>query len=293
VQQRLGTVLCLASAVAFGAMAVFGKLAYDDGVNVLTLLFVRFTLAAAALWAVLAVMRSSPRATRRTLIGAFALGAVGYATQAGLFFGALERMDASLLALLLYTYPAIVTAAAILLGRETASRQRTAALVISSGGLVLMLAGAGEGGIDGVAVIMGIGAALTYSAYILISHGVTENISPLSLSAIVTTGAAITFGIVGVASGSLDTGFHSQGWLWLGLMALISTVGAIVLFFAGLKRVGPSTAAILSSFEPLMTVALAFVVFGEAMSPMQLLGGALVLGAVFVLHVRPVEAQPA
>jgi drug/metabolite transporter (DMT)-like permease len=293
VQQRLGTVLCLTSAVAFGAMAVFGKLAYDDGVNVLTLLFVRFTLAAAALWCLLALMRSTPRATRRTLVAAFALGAVGYALQAGLFFGALERMDASLLALLLYTYPAIVTAAAIVLGRESPSRRRTVALLVSSGGLVLMLAGAGRGGIDGVAVIMGIGAALTYSAYILISHGVTANISPLSLSAIVTTGAAITFGLVGVAAGQLETGFGSQGWLWLGLMALISTVGAIVLFFAGLKRVGPSTAAILSSFEPLMTVALAFIVFGEEMNAVQMLGGVLVLSAVFVLHVRPAEAQPA
>jgi drug/metabolite transporter (DMT)-like permease len=291
---RVGAILCLASAAAFGAMAVFGKLAFDAGVEVITVLFARFALAAIALWGVLAVRRAAPpRARRNTLLAALGLGGIGYATQAGLFFAALTRMDASLLALLLYTYPAMVTAAAIALGRETASRRRTGALLVSSIGLVLVLVGAGEGGIDGLAVAMGIGAALTYTAYILLSHTVTGELGPLSLSALVTTGAAVTFGIVGLASGRLDTGFDAIGWLWLGLIALISTVSAIVLFFAGLERVGPSTAAILSTFEPLVTVALAFVVFGEGMTPLQLAGGALVLTAVMVLHVRPPQAQPA
>ena len=60
----------------------------------------------------------------------------------------------------------------------------------------------------------------------------------------------------------------------------------IVLFFAGLKRVGPSTAAILSTLEPPTTVALAFVAFGESLTTVQLAGGALVLGAVLALNVR-------
>ena len=48
---RLGSALCIASAIAFGAMAIFGKLAYDAGVGILMLLFVRFTIAAPVLWA--------------------------------------------------------------------------------------------------------------------------------------------------------------------------------------------------------------------------------------------------
>jgi drug/metabolite transporter (DMT)-like permease len=291
--ETVGALLVVASAVAFGAMAVLGKLAYDAGVSVMTLLFVRFAGAAAALWVVLMVQRAAPRARPRTIATAFALGAAGYATQAGLFFAALERMDASLLALLLYTYPAMVTAAAIAIGRESASRRRAGALLISSIGLVLVLAGAGSGELDAVGVLMGIGAALTYTTYILVSHGVTEEISPIPLSALVTTGAAVTFGIAGLATGSLDTGFEAEGWLWLGLISLVSTTSAIVLFFAGLQRVGPSATSILSTFEPLVTVILAFLVFGEALTAVQLAGGALVLAAVLVLHIRPPAAQPA
>ena len=186
--------------------------------------------------------------------------------QAGLYFAALARMDASLLSMLLYTFPAMVTAAAIALGRETASRRRTGALLVSSGGLALVLLGAGAGTFDWIGAALGLGAALTYTAYILVSDRVGGELRALPLSALITTGAAITFGVACAASGSFDTGFASDGWLWLAAIALVSTVTPIALFFAGLRRVGPSTASILSMLEPLTTVALAFVVFGETLS---------------------------
>src|SRR4051812_47489259 len=252
---RLGSVCCAASAVAFGAMAVFGKLAFDAGVGVLTLLFVRFTIAAPLLWTAALRRRSAlVRAGARTLLGGLALGAVGYALQAGLYFGALTRMDASLLSMLLYTYPALVTAAAIALGRETASRRRTGALLVSSGGLALVLLGAGSGTFDWLGAALGLGAAMTYTAYILVSDRVGGELDALPLSALITTGAAITFGVAGTATGTLDTGFEPEGWIWLAAIALVSTVTPITLFFAGLRRVGPSTAAILSTLEPPTTV---------------------------------------
>ena len=76
------------------------------------------------------------------------------------------------------------------------------------------------------------------------------------------------------------------GWGWVVCLAIVSTVIAVALFFAGLRRVGPSTAAIVSTVEPLVTVVLAFIVFGEVLGPAQVLGGALLLGGVLVLQVR-------
>ena len=76
------------------------------------------------------------------------------------------------------------------------------------------------------------------------------------------------------------------GWGWLACIAVVSTVAAISLFFAGLRRVGPTTASILATVEPLVTVLLAFLVFGETLGPVQLVGGALVLAAVLVLCAR-------
>ena len=75
--------------------------------------------------------------------------------------------------------------------------------------------------------------------------------------------------------------------MWAAVIALFSTVIPIVLFVAGLARVGASTAAIASTVEPAMTVALAWIVLGETLGPLQLAGGALVLSAVVLLQLRP------
>jgi drug/metabolite transporter (DMT)-like permease len=282
-----GALICLASAVAFGAMAIFGKLAYDEGATVGTLLAVRFLLAAALFWVLVAgtgAARHLRALPRRDLGLAFALGGVGYSAQAGAYFAALHRLDASLLSLLLYTFPAMVTVAAIALGRERANRRKTAALVVASAGLFLALAGAGAGALDPLGTLLGISAAVIYSTYVLTSAGVAERVGPLVLSALVCTGAATTLILAGAAGGDVHPGdVSAAGFGWLAGIAGVSTVGAISLFFAGLKRVGPTTASILSTAEPLTTVLLAFLAFGESLGPVQLAGGALVLGAVLVL----------
>jgi drug/metabolite transporter (DMT)-like permease len=165
-----GALLCFASAAAFGAMGVLGKLAYDEGATVGTLLACRFVLAAGVLWLVVACRGGAGRAlggaTRRDVLLALGLGAVGYGAQAAGYFTALERLDASLLSLLVYTFPVMVTVAAIALGRERARRSTTAALALACGGLVLVLGGA-AGALDTVGALLGLGTAVVYSAYVL------------------------------------------------------------------------------------------------------------------------------
>jgi drug/metabolite transporter (DMT)-like permease len=281
-----GTLLCLASGSAFGAMAVFGKLAYGDGATVGTLLSVRFVLAAALFWGL--VRADELRAlSRRDVASGLGLGACGYALQAGCYFAALERIDASLLSLLLYTFPAIVAAAAVALGRERIDGRRVAALGLALVGLALVVAGAGARALDPFGAALALAAAVVYSTYILVSESVAGRMRPRVLSALVCTGAAVPLTVGSALLGELrPSELTVAGWGWLACLAVVSTVASISLFFAGLRRVGPTTASILATVEPLVTVLLAFLVFGEALDGAQLAGGALVLAAVLVLHAR-------
>jgi drug/metabolite transporter (DMT)-like permease len=306
----MGPALCLVSAVCFGAMAIFGKFAYDAGVSPTTLLLVRFGLAAALLAALLALRpglrrtasgsAKGPRRTAsgvtagpdrsagygRALVVAVGLGAVGYATQASLYFSALTLMDASLLSLILYTYPVMVTVAAVLLGRERLTGRRAGALLAASAGTVLVLLGANGAGFHPLGALLAFGSALTYTVYILVSDSVVHRLPPVLLSALVMAGAAATLGVRGLATGGVGLTFGAAGWFWLVCIAVVSTVLAMLAFFAGLKRTGPSTAAILSTFEPVVTTALAALTLGETLGPVQLAGGILVLSCVVVLQAR-------
>ncbi|MFB9179915.1 DMT family transporter [Dactylosporangium sucinum] len=286
----MGPALCLLSAACFGAMAIFGKYAYAAGVTPASALLVRFAMAAVLL-AVLLVLRPALRRTGsavrpRAVLTALGLGAVGYAAQAGLYFAALERMDASPLSLVLYTYPVLVTVGAVLLGRDRLTRRRSAALVTASGGVLLVLLGAGDGGFQPLGVLLGFGSAVTYTVYILVADTVVDELPPVVLTTLVMAGAAAAFVARALLAGELDLGFRPAGWWWLACIAVVSTVLAVLAFFAGLRRTGPSTAAILSTFEPVVTAGLAALLLGESLTPVQLAGGALVLASVVVLQAR-------
>jgi drug/metabolite transporter (DMT)-like permease len=288
----MGPLFCVLSAAGFGAMAIFGKLAYDAGVEVGALLLIRFAIASVVLLAIAYARGALRGLSRRGIAVGLAMGAIGYAAQSGLFFFALTRIDASLLALVLYVYPVLVMMGAIMIGRERASARRSWALGIALAGITLVLTSTATGRFNGLGALLGVGAALTYTGYILVGDRVTADIAPLALSTFVCLGATATFGLFALLTGGVHVGFAPVGWWWLVALALVSTVGAILLFFAGLAVVGPSVAAILSIVEPVVTVALAVAVFGEALTAGQLAGGLLVLTAVLITQWPSVAARP-
>ncbi len=265
-------------------MAIFGKLAYDAGVGVEDLLLLRFARAAVVLLSFAAATGALRAVPRRSVLAGLAMGGIGYATQSGLYFGALERMDASLLALILYVYPALVLIGAVALGRERASVRRVIALLIALTGTALVLVGAASGSLDALGTAMGFGAALAYTVYILVGDRIGVGVPPIALSAFVCLGATCTFATMSVMHGGPQLTFGANGWAWVTAIALVSTVAAILCFFAGLARVGPSAASILSTLEPVVTVGLAATAFAESLGPVQVVGGALVLGAVLVMQ---------
>jgi drug/metabolite transporter (DMT)-like permease len=266
-------------------MAIFAKEAYRAGLGVTSLLAARFVVAAAVFWVIVA-LRPAPPPPPRLVVACLALGAAGYAAQAGFFFTALQHIDASLTSLLLYTYPALVFCAAVALRREHFTPWKAGALVLASGGAALVLLGGGTGGLEATGVLLALGAAVTYTVYILVADGVVARLDPFLMGALITTGAAATFIVAGAASGTLAFGAGVAGWIWIVAIALASTVLPIVTFILGMKSIGASTASIVSTVEPVVTVALAVALFGEGLGPLQLLGGVLVLAAVIALQSR-------
>jgi drug/metabolite transporter (DMT)-like permease len=289
----VGLLLCLTSAAGFGTLAIFATLAYDEGANATTLLAVRFLIAAVAFWALVAAsgqLREVRELPRRLVLGGLALGGVGYTAQSLLYFAAVERAEPAPVALLLYTYPALVTLGAAALGRDVLTAVRVGALAVASAGTVLVLLGAGAGTIGVAGVLMALGSAVTYTGYILVADGPLAALAPRQLSALVCTGATLAFWVGGSALGAVHLGRAGTGLWWIALCGVVSVV-AIGCFFAGLRRVGPSAASIMSTAEPVTTVVLGALVLGDGLAALQLAGGALVLAAVVALQCRP-RARP-
>ena len=289
--RRLGLGLVVISAAGFGSLAVFAKFAYAAGLNVADVLVLRFGIAAPLLWLLAAASRRRLRLARPAALRLLAMGAVGYALQATLFFSALTRISASMAALLLYLYPALVTAGAVLLGRHRADLATAAGLTLALGGTALILGRPGER-LDRLGVALGLAAACWYTAYILVGESLLGGVDPLVASAYVATGAAVSFLAFGGGLGLLDfTAAAPGGYAAAAGMAVLGTALAIAAFFGGIVLVGSAWASIASSFEPVFTVALGVAVLGDPLGAGKVAGGlAVVAGAIVVplLH-RPVK----
>jgi drug/metabolite transporter (DMT)-like permease len=280
-----GVVLCVASGVAFGLAAVFAKESYGAGLNVSTMLATRFAIAAALFWIIVAIRR--PQLPTKRVVGVcIGLGTVGYALQSGGYFAALQHMDASMVGLVLYVYPALVLVLALSLRRERLDHRKLVALGLSLGGLVLLLRTGHAGAVTTLGLLLALSAAVIYAIYITVASTLPHGLDVYVMSAIVCTGAAASIGCFGAATGSLRGPHDASGWMWVALLALIPTAVAIACFFAGLRRVGASTAAILSCVEPVVTAASAVIVYGDRLTAGQIVGGCAVLGAVVVLQAR-------
>ena len=215
-----GALLCLASAAAFGAMGDLRQARLRRGRDRRHAAGHPLRARRRAVLAARGLRRAAPRELRalpRRDVGiALALGAVGYGAQAGGYFAALERLDASLLSLLVYTFPVIVTVAAIALGRERGEpphgRRAGARLdrARPRAGRAPPRARSTRS-----ARRSGSAAAVVYSAYILTSEGVAARVGPLALSTLVCTGAATTLTLGGLAGGDLRPGRRERGGLRL------------------------------------------------------------------------------
>ena len=283
--QREGLLFSLVAAGGFSTTGIFAKLAYAAHVQIATLLSVRFLIASVLLWLVIAgTRRKLP--PKRILIAGLLLGLAGYGLQVTLLFLSLQRIDAALSSLLFYSYPAMVIVGAVLVGRERLTGRRAIALAVAMAGVLLVFSTAAGSPRDTTGVLLSLASALMYAALILIADRLGQEVGPLVLSALVPTGAAVTFVIGGLLLGDLRLDVTLSGWEAMLGLALVATVVPLAAFYAGIARVGPSTASILLTVEPALTVLLAAVVLNERLGPPQVLGGALVLAAVLVLQIQ-------
>lgn len=280
--RHAGFLFCLVAASGFSTIGILAKLAYGAHINVVTLLAGRFLLTSIILWLIVVATRQSIP-SGRTLAAGLGLGVIGFGIQVTLLFVSLEHIDAALSSLLFYSYPAMVTAGALLIGREGVTMRRIFALTVALAGVGLVFSGAGGAQRDTTGILLSLASAFIYSLIILAVDRLGRQAPPLALSAVTSTGAATIFLLSGLVLSNLQLDLSPRGWGAI-LGIAFATALPLAAFYRGIAAVGPSTASILLTVEPALTVVLAAIVLGERLGVSQLLGGGLVLSAVILLQ---------
>jgi len=277
-KRLVGTTLIAISAASFGTLGIFGRYAYEEGMDTFTILFLRFGISALIMTAILFLRKESfPRGS--ILAQLAAMGGLGYVGQSFCYLTATKYASPGLVALLLYLYPFFVAILSLTFLGEKLTRVKVTALVLALIGTAFTVGPAG-GQLAGI--LLAIAAALIYSVYIIIGANVMKHVSPVQSSAVIFASAGAVYGSLTVYNGA-HFPLTDTGWLIILAIVLLSTVIPVVAFLAGLERIGPINAAMLSTLEPVVTVLLAAWLFKDTLLPITLIGGGLILIAVIML----------
>lgn len=294
-----GAGLIVLAAACFATLGPLGSFAADAGVDSLTLVTWRAAIGAAVVTAYIgfqlsvlgirpARLRSLPRRDRW-----FMLAAAGANTILNLAaFIAFERIGIALTLLVFYLYPAGVAVVSTIWFGERLDRLRWSALGLSLVGMALVVAGAGTlGELDLGGIGLALLAAFAQVFYVLAArHGFAHVPAPQA-AALTMGGAAVLYVAIAIVIGtlgSLSQPLASSAALVPVVLAGVIGAGVPTLaFVTGIRRLGPSRAAILATLEPVIGTALAAWLLAERPAPVQLVGGALILVAAVVLQLGP------
>jgi drug/metabolite transporter (DMT)-like permease len=292
----LGYAMVLTAATLFAVNGVVAKVALSSGLSSLRLTEVRLTGAALGLLVAVAIIRpQSLRVTRRELPFLAVFGIVGLAFIQWLYFVAIHRLELGIALLIQYLAPLFVALWARFVFHRPVRRRLWLALALALFGLSLVVQiwlGSGNG-LDGVGVAASLAAAVAFAAYILMAeHGVRTRDS-VSLTTYGFLFGALFFAVI-QPWWAFPTHYVSENVSLLGhlsdlhlpvwaLMLWIIVLGAIVpfaLFVGALHHIAATRASIVAMFEPVCASVVAWVWLDEALDPIQIVGGAIVLGGI-------------
>lgn len=281
-----GVIMVLISACAFALQPTFALFAYQNGITVFTMLFFRFFLAGILFVFCLYLWPEKIILTKKVIIRLFFLGTVIYTMQSAFYFTAVKYIPPSLAVLIVYTHPVIITGVSSFLYHQPLTKKVVLSVLVSFLGMVLVL-GTSFQGVNIFGVLLAFGAAVIYSAYVLMSNNLLKTVPPITAGIYISFSASIGLLITGFLTKSFSLNFQAGAWPWVIGLVIVSTVLGMLTFFRGLKVLGPSKATILSMVEPIFGIIFSILLFQDHFNFLQMIGAAgIISGAVAAVYKR-------
>lgn len=287
----LGAALAGAAGIGFATNSTAAKVAYEGGTNPLTFLLLRSALAAIlVLIIILIVNRRSLHMPMRRRIAAFAIGGLlavySYGTLASIQF-----IPVALAILILYTFPLLTSIYTWVSGQERPTFLSVGALLVAFFGLVLAL------DIQGAALdLRGVGlaamAALGLTTVIILNNRLVGDGDSQPITFHMMLSATIVFAVVIWIAGDFALPETLAGWTGF-LIGPSAYAAAIVTIFIAISLAGPAPTAMTMNVEPVASLTFGFLILGQALSGLQIVGAGLVIAAVVSLRLTDIRIPSA
>jgi len=273
----------LLGASSFSCADVLSKVVLIDGADVLTMSAVRAVLGVAMLFAWLKLVPPPAAFTLRATWISLSLGVL-FAGNVFLLFKAIETVEVPIAILTYFVYPLFTGLAAAASRLEKITWRGAAAAVAAFLGLALMI-GAHPTTLAAGGILAALGAALCRVVILLVTRALLSGADPLRITWYSLVSSTIVFVIAALAAWNLQPPLTTSGWLALIVLSAAVPTGLLGVF-ASTVRIGPFRTALFINLEPLLTAIGSALFLGEVLTPLQALGGGVMLAALVMFQLR-------
>ena len=279
-QKSKGILSAALSAAIYGFTPILARTAFDGGANGITVTFLRGALSLPFLLAALRI-KNIPLQIDKDWKAIVLAGVLGISMTTLLLYMSYSYISVGMATTLHFTYPVLVTVAGALFFKDRLTRPKLIALLLCSMGIVLFMEG---GSASARGMILSLLSGVTYTLYILcIDKTGLGHIHYWLLTFWLNVCMTATSGLFGVATGQLQLALTPKAWVLCVLVALFTAFGALPLLQQGVRLAGASTAAILSTLEPITSVLLGVLVLGESISAAKLFGCGVIVASICLI----------
>jgi drug/metabolite transporter (DMT)-like permease len=272
----------LASA-AFGFMPIFAKTASNNGSNTLTILSLRFSLAFIMLLVYFLLAKIDFRVNKKQLIILLLIGGLGYTSTGLTLFFSYNYIPVGAATTMHFLYPAVVMIFNYLLYKEKITSNKIIALFLSLAG-VYVLVGSKSTGFNLSGSILAILSAFAFTSCVMgMNHTEVKKVSNIVSVFYFSLSAGVIFILFTLITGSFNLPLNLPTVSSIIGISLISTIVSIALFMKALKIIGPTSTSILGTFEPIVSIIMGIILFGEKLTPIMAAGTIFILLSVVIL----------
>lgn len=290
-----GYLYILVGATLWGISSVVAKSLFNIGLPPAELILVRLTLATLILLIVLlSYKRRRIVISIRDLPYFFILGCVAITGMQFFYYYAISKIHVGPAILLQYLQPVWVSLYAFLFQKEPVSRGKIAALLLAVAGCYLLVGGYQIDlfRLNKVGIMSGLIASFFFTFYALYGEKGLKKYDPWTLI-LYGFGISTVFYMILVSPAKIINDGHSlKVWIAFFYIAIFSTLIPFGFYFKGMERIRATHASITSTWEPVVAGIAAYLVLGEALHPLQVLGGFGVIAAVALLQLAREKVSP-
>ena len=273
----------IVAAVAFAVADVFSKLAFIAGMDVLSLSTFRSIFSLIFMIGWLWLQPPPVPYTPRQRWIALGIGVLFAGVVFGLF-KAFELATVPVAILSYFIYPLLTGIIGALIGVDKLGWRGAAAAIVAFFGLALIV-GAQPGAVALSGIAFALGAGCLRTAVLLISRAALAGADSRLLSWYSQLSSTLIFVVFALATWNWHSPQTGTGWFALLVVSVTVTIAVLTLFIS-INRIGPFRSALIMNLEPLIATILSAVLLGEFMTAWQVLGGAIMLGALVTFQLR-------